>query len=414
MDEKTVVNNLLIKTGHIIDKHETTARETGSSFNIFNIARIERKELIVSRVLAELLNPQGRHGQGIAYLKLFMSDCLSAAGTFSDEDLSGLCVVTERFTDKGRPIDIAIEGTNRFIPIEVKIDAVDQSRQCYDYWKYAQTKDKSPKIVYLTLFGHMPTKDSRGELDEKDIIPLSFDRHILGWLGKCLALPDTIRKAPIREILIQFISATKDITNQLEDKPLNEMHQLLFASEQNMRHSIRIAEVLNGCRNMSAEMTVKFFDAFRDRFQSTYAYDRFYTESDYDKQPKEYPSIHYKIADLEEGISLLFAMETNKRTHLLVGFTFAKNGTRSANREAVKTIRNCLDDIDGLDEQAEWGFYIEVRFDNEKIYLLEPPGNNCANYFRLFNPDMFNELVDSTFRHAKAIIGKLKQPYSNI
>jgi hypothetical protein len=74
----------------------------------------------------------------------------------------------------GRPIDIVIEGGGRFIPIEAKIYAIDQNGQCYDYCAYARTKDKAAKIVYLTLFGDAPSKDSRGELGDDDIILLSF------------------------------------------------------------------------------------------------------------------------------------------------------------------------------------------------------------------------------------------------
>ncbi|MCL2604122.1 MAG: PD-(D/E)XK nuclease family protein [Defluviitaleaceae bacterium] len=99
-----------------IQKYNAIARETGRAFNIFEIARIEEKEVIVCRVLTELLNPKGRHGQGGAYLKLFMRDCLFMGDAIDEINIEDMRVMSERFTDNGRPIDVVIEGSSKFIP----------------------------------------------------------------------------------------------------------------------------------------------------------------------------------------------------------------------------------------------------------------------------------------------------------
>lgn len=52
---------------------ERISRITGERFNIFNILDVESYEVrLHSRLLAEILNPQGTHGQKDIFLKLFV------------------------------------------------------------------------------------------------------------------------------------------------------------------------------------------------------------------------------------------------------------------------------------------------------------------------------------------------------
>jgi hypothetical protein len=117
-DEKMVVK-LLSDAGGVIKKHEAIARETGSSFNVFEVANIGENEVVVCRVLTELLSPKGSHAQGGVYLELFLHDCLNQE--FSKDEIKNARVSSEYSTDENRRIDIVIEIGGRFIPIEVKI-----------------------------------------------------------------------------------------------------------------------------------------------------------------------------------------------------------------------------------------------------------------------------------------------------
>ena len=396
---------LLDSAGSIRDKYAMISRETGGDFNIFQIADISTKEVAVCRVLAELLSPKGSHGQGGAYLELFLRDCLKERGFTKDE--IARAVVSREHPAYGRRIDLVIEVGSRLIPIEAKIYAGDQWRQCEDYYQYAKDKfGDAAKVVYLTLGGNAPSEDSLGELDLKSIVLLSFERDIVQWLEKCLQLPDTIRKAPVREIIQQFISAMKYMTNQLEDKAMDEMMELLFGSEQNMSNTLIMASAIDASKKKSVEMTRKFFDAFHARLHGDY--ERYITASDYDKQMDDHPSINYKIADLEKGESLLFTMETYKGEYLCAGFTFAKNGEHFSNKETSDDLRKRFDDIDGLKGNEWWVFWDAIVFDDESVYLLNPRGN-YINYFRLFNPETFERIVDETVDQARFLIAKLKR-----
>jgi len=145
---------------------------------------------IHSAFLAELLNPQGSHGQGDIFLKLFVKD--------HDFDFASAKVKVEKHigsvgqTTGGR-IDIDIWDKNDFhIIVENKIYAKDQENQLIRYYNYGKGKRKF-KLFYLTLEGDMPDeetsccdKESQIALKEsEDYTLLSYKVDILEWLAAC-------------------------------------------------------------------------------------------------------------------------------------------------------------------------------------------------------------------------------------
>lgn len=96
------------------------------------------KEVLMCRVLADFLNPNGMHGKGTKYLEQFLDEVLHR------KDYKLICekahVFKEYLIGEDRRIDIVIETREVFIPIEVKIHAREQRAQCYDYYMYAKRK----------------------------------------------------------------------------------------------------------------------------------------------------------------------------------------------------------------------------------------------------------------------------------
>ena len=399
---KTNIQRLLSETGSIINKYEAIARETGSNFNIFEVADISSKETVICRVLCELLSPAGWHGQGSKYLEIFLRDCLKE--TINRDILDNARVYSEQIIDKGRRIDIVIEAGNRYIPIEVKIYAGEQKDQCADYYNFAKSKDKQAKVVYLTRFGDAPSGYSVKDIAEDEIINISFSHDVIGWLEKCLSQPDTIKKAPIREIIIQFIAAIKHFTDQLEDKPMKEIVELLSDSSQNMRNAKAISDTIESCR---VEMRKKFFYAFHEKFNNILG--RGKTDADFDYVlDSKYPSIHYIIkTDAETGISLMFGLETEANKPLFAGFTMLKNGEQFADKEVSQKLQKHFDNIEGAKSSPYWIFYENIMIYGNTLNLMDFKSNN-DNYFKLFDSDKFDEIVDSTVEQARAILSKLK------
>jgi len=71
------VQKLLHEVSRIHEKYRFLEEKTGARFNVYSVARIERSEVIVhSRMIAELLDPSGIHGQGNVFLGMFLRTVL--------------------------------------------------------------------------------------------------------------------------------------------------------------------------------------------------------------------------------------------------------------------------------------------------------------------------------------------------
>jgi hypothetical protein len=300
---------LLLETGSIVDKYETIARETGGNFNVFEITDISTKETVVCRFLRELLSPTGHHGQKGAYLEIFLRDFL---GRDFGRDKADNAKVYLEYPADGRRIDMVIEVGGCFVPIEVKINAGEGTAQCYDYYNFAKGKDENAKVVYLTKYGEPPSEYSAKGLTD-GIINLSFARDIISWLERCLTLPETIRKAPIREVIIQFISSIKKFTDQLEDKPLDGIIELLTGSPKNIRNAEIVAGSLNRAK---ADMVYRLFDAIekgvgRERLNVVNydSDDAWSVKTFYNRNKPTYPAISYLFKKLNADINIWFRVE---------------------------------------------------------------------------------------------------------
>lgn len=64
----------LLEATQVIASHQAQiARLSGVNFNVFRLLRMEEDEVrLHSRFIAELLDPKGSHGQGSAFLELFL------------------------------------------------------------------------------------------------------------------------------------------------------------------------------------------------------------------------------------------------------------------------------------------------------------------------------------------------------
>jgi hypothetical protein len=236
---------LLEQVSGIIKKYDAIYRENGLRYNIFEIARIHEKEVIICRVIADLLNPEGSHYRGAVYLKIFLNlvkplfkeKC--KRGSLPQIDPEKTRVSTEYPTDTERRIDIVIEDGQVFIPMEVKIHAPDQEDQVPHYAAFSRLKngeDSCVPVLYLTLGGKAPE-----EAEEKDYICLSFAEHILEWLKKCLALPETENTPPVREIIKQLADAIKSLCGYIQDEAMvKEISDLIMQSEETVKAALLI------------------------------------------------------------------------------------------------------------------------------------------------------------------------------
>lgn len=206
-------------------QHRAEAFRRGECYNVFNVLGVDNMELSHSAFLAALLNPHGSHGMQDAFLKAFI-DTIAHGGTKPELDTAHANVYTEynigNITETtGGRIDILItDGTQggHAIIIENKIWAADQPNQLVRYHNFA------PKamLLYLTLNGDEPSKQSRGNLNAQNsgYQCISYRSDIIGWLRQCAQL--AYDKPRVRETINQYIDLLQQLTNQntMEQKQL--------------------------------------------------------------------------------------------------------------------------------------------------------------------------------------------------
>ena len=236
---------LLERVPAIVQQCKDQYRKTGTAYNIFIAAGISEKEVIMCRVLADLLNPKGLHYRESVYLKLFMDmvvkPLIENASTFNPAKAK---ITTEYTINEDRRIDIVLDDGTVFIPIEVKINASEQEQQLADYAAVSRKMNAGPgfiPVLFLTPDGHTSI-----EAPKDDYVPISFDKHIIPWLAQCLNLEETDKAAPIREILKQLIKAIKLFCGNMEDGTMeNAIKGLITESSDNYAAALMIYKAVN-------------------------------------------------------------------------------------------------------------------------------------------------------------------------
>ena len=233
--------------------------ERGENYNIFNDLGFMSDEVhLHSMFLANLLNPKGSHGQRGKFLEAFLKMLQKSFPAISADSLEldtaiasvGVEKYIGRQTDsEGGRIDIYLTDGKHSLIIENKINAGDQHHQMLRYWNYGMSQkgddtEKSFVLIYLTLDGCSPSKDSLGEdLKENDIVCLSYKSDIRGWLDRCVELAS--RTPLVRETINQYISTIDILTNNvMEDN--KELLDIL-SKEENLD---AVFDIINNKENL--------------------------------------------------------------------------------------------------------------------------------------------------------------------
>lgn len=230
------------------DHADILAKATGEHFNIFQILRVGHLEVSThSPILGELLNPKGKHGQGAAFLVLFLSrfeisDFDADSATVQMEYHAG--TVTE---NSGGRIDLLIrDSKGKTILIENKIYAGDQEKQMVRYSNFA----KNAHLFYLTLDGKEP--DNGKEIES--LCCISYSRDIINWLEDCRK--ESACVPTVRETITQYIHLLKQLTHQNTNTRMSE--NLTKAILQNSESYRAYIAIRNSETNLRSEIIANF------------------------------------------------------------------------------------------------------------------------------------------------------------
>ena len=256
------------------------------SFNTLDYLRTD--ELGLSKIIADLLDPSGAHGQGSAFLEQFIEMMVDPADWLADLavplDVFGVTAVRERKIDDGGRLDISIEfrlqgRESACIAIENKPYAADGEAQIADYLAFLTRRYPGRfLLVYLSPHGGRPSNESLPEgacedglatmsycppvlegSDENLRLRLSFS--LTDWLREC-------RRSCDAERLRWFLSETETFCHKTfggtvtTTSERNEVRDFILASDDNVRTAIAVAEAWPETRN---DVVRRFLKALQER-----------------------------------------------------------------------------------------------------------------------------------------------------
>ena len=348
---KVVGMNLILEVENVLKEMSELGTKTDEC-NFFKLIKVDEKEVIMCRFLAELISPNGNHNCGRDYIDSFVTEVLEGDKT----DDSVFYVTTEYKISEDRRIDIVLENENLFIPIEVKINAGDQEAQVYDYYQFALHKTREKRktyckryhleddsdeyakektfIYYLTKDGKYPSeestrkwiKDFRYEDISKDTIKqVSFEK-VREWIWKSILSNPEI-KGRYRSIVEQYVESIDDFINYKILKNNERVKDILCGKKEYLQAAVAISRSLEkvateSARSLLEELESKIkleFPKLADgkvKQTSHMYYENMTSLMNGNKSTR--PGINYIIAKLGENVELWLRIEINYR--LFAGF----------------------------------------------------------------------------------------------
>ena len=164
-------------------------RVAATNFSVFHY--FKEDENLVSGIFADLLRPDGSHGQGTTFLRLFLREidrgrrpAFRRSGDYGS--LERCAVYTEYPTHEGRRIDIVLKLEDQWIGIENKPWAVEQDDQLQHYLEFLRQKDAQACVLYLSGNGD----DAKTIQDEDHYLTIPYGRtkngpSVAHWVEKC-------------------------------------------------------------------------------------------------------------------------------------------------------------------------------------------------------------------------------------
>lgn len=403
---ETNTKHILELTKQIITQYEEISSLQGENFNLFKVINLTTDEVrIHSTFLAELLNPNGSHGQKEKFLEIFVKKLNIENFNFKKAKVFVEKYIGVKTIDKGGRIDILIIDNNKkTIIIENKIYAKDQENQLVRYFNYS--KDN---LLYLTLFGEDPSKESCNKLIKgKDFQTVSYSNDIINWLEECKK--ETVNLPLLREGVTHYINLIKHLTGRSNSLDMeNKIATLIGKSSKNIKSAIAIKNSLEQAKiniqfNFWENLQLKFEQVGLKLNESKVSLQNvrnFYTKSKNNK----YFGLWSKIYS-NENITIHFGIEIDHNIYF--GFTIEKDEKGGISElEEFNEIRRFISDMDTNYTYSK--YWLGWKHTKPKLNFREFSSDEVIN---LSDNDYLKETVKSIVEEAmediKAVQKKLK------
>jgi len=235
------------KIAAIREARRRFSTQLAPDFNLFDYLRTD--EIGISRIVADLLEPNGSHGQGDVFLRLFATmvkqEWISSTSNWH--------VVTEQQANDRRRIDVYLESSLGVVGIENKPWATDQWQQLTDYAQFLEQRVKNTNRRWLLIYlcNSAPSENSIApelldqRIREKNLVLLTF-HELTSWLDACAVQT----KAPTVRIFIEELSkfVRIDINGVRDMSEEREVIDEITKSSENMAAAFQVSNVMVGLK----------------------------------------------------------------------------------------------------------------------------------------------------------------------
>lgn len=327
--------NSLIQLFHeihlLLEKHEQIRKEKGDNYNLFQVINMTSDETRVhSAMIADLLNPKGKHQMGDIFLRLFIH-CLKTqqlnhelSFTYNKAKVECEKYIGPKMEKSGGRLDIYLtDGVNHII-IENKIYAADQKNQLLRYHNFLKHyPDNHTLLLYLSLDGEVHDMDKTTNGEKVKFITISYTDFILNWLTECRYM--AIDRPLIREGITHYRNLIKILTHQMD----NEKNDLINLIRDNQRYINYIPQYKDAIREVEIGLQKDFWRKLEWAFEEAgygvikksfgnykYALDRNkdYIRKYYENNNCKYQSIEFELEKIGD-YQLMYAVQVDWRTY---------------------------------------------------------------------------------------------------
>lgn len=397
----------------------------GGYFNLIKLMGMASSEVNThTPIIADLLNPNGQHGQGNTFLKLFLE-------YFSiDFSLASKVNVEREKRSKNDQIDILIENESKIIIIENKIYASDQEKQLYRYYEYCIRQKKKPILIYLSMQNSTPSRRSlgmivRGEdgsyylnepsLQKVELLVLNYKDDLLDWLD--LIKKYSLNKPNLNSGIEQYINLILQMTGQVMTNK-SEIKKLLLDTQVNEFQAI--SDLCNVFRSSDfrGELLYRFFESVGSDIVRNSEF-----ESSIDLAYTNTVKIQYNLDNCKKWFKSKSL--NNRKTRDFIGVLFDHNAVNNFKFFIVVVTKGMyygffseenLDDLKGLDHDPVWVSdsttqKLERSWYGKKVCNVWNFDKTCVDLLNINNNDNYEKFIKNVTSDFNFIVDKFKQSY---